>query len=243
MHIYLSPHHDDICFSLAHFASRYPGALVNLYTRSRYVAAALDLPADEAAQIDAVTRLRREEDLRFVQAARLARHDLELPEPALLGRDWRDLTELDDEIAALSGRLVPLLLDLLPSGKPSAANLFCPMGIGGHRNHVAALLAIRAAYDTLRTRCSVFLYEDLHYASEAPARAAGLQRAAAVFADCRLAGSAVQLDPAESARKMQWIGLYASQHRTPPREADFTPASGLAAGLHEIVWRVVPPQA
>ena len=241
MHIYLSPHHDDICFSLAHFASRYRGELVNLYTCSRYVAAALDLPADDAARVEAVTRLRREEDLRFVQAAQLVRHDLELPEPALLGRHSRDLTELDDEIATLSARLVPFLLDLLPNAGP--ANLFCPMGIGGHRNHVTTLLAIRAAYDALRTRCSVFLYEDLHYASEPQAREAGLQRAAQVFAGCQLTGSAVQLDPAESARKMQWIGLYASQHRAPPREADFTPASGLAAGLHEIVWRVVPPQA
>ncbi len=243
MHLYLSPHHDDICFSLGHFAGRYRGALVNLYTRSRYVAAALDLPADETARVEAVTRLRREEDLRFAQAAQLTRHDLDLPEPALLGRHSRDLTELDDEIATLSARLIPVLLDLLPAGDPDAANLFCPMGIGGHRNHVTTLLAIRAAYDTLRTRCSLFLYEDLHYASVAPVRDAGLQRAAQIFAGCQLAGSAVQLDPAESARKMQCIGLYASQHSTPPREADFTPASGLATGLHEIIWRVVPPQA
>ncbi len=243
MHIYLSPHHDDICFSLAHLAGRYRGALVNLYTRSRYVATALDLPTDEAARVEAVSRLRREEDLRFVRSAQLIRNDLELPEPALLGRHSRDLTELDDEIASLSERLIPFLLDLLPRAEPRAANLFCPMGIGGHRNHVTTLLAIRAAYDTLRTRCSVFLYEDLHYANEPRTREAGLQRAAQVFGGYRLAGSVVQLDPAESARKMHWIGLYASQHRASPREADFTPASGLAAGLHEIVWRVVPPQA
>jgi hypothetical protein len=243
MHIYLSPHHDDICFSLAHFASRFPGQLINLYTRSRYVGAPLDLPADEAARIEAVSRLRREEDLRFVAAIQATRHDLELKEPALMGRNTRDLADLDGEVAALSAGLIPLLSELLPKAGPGAANLFCPMGIGGHRNHVTTLLAIRAAYDALRTRCSVFLYEDLHYASVAAVRNAGLQRAGQIFAGCQLTGSVVTLDPAESARKMLCIGLYASQHATPPREADFIPASGLATGLHEIIWRVVPPQA
>jgi hypothetical protein len=243
MQIYLSPHHDDICFSLAHFAGQFRGEMVNLYTRTRYVAAAIDLPTDEAARVDAVSRLRCEEDQRFAAATQLTRQDLDLKEPALMGRHWRDLADLDGEVAALSACLLPVLSDLLPKDGPSAANLFCPMGIGGHRNHVTTLLAIRAAYNTLRTRCSVFLYEDLHYASVAQARQAGLARAAQVFAGCQLEGTALQLDPAESTRKMECISLYASQHGTPPREADFTPASGLATGLHEIIWRVVPPQA
>lgn len=33
---------------------------------------------------------------------------------------------------------------------------------------------------------------------------------------------------------------YASQHRHVPRIADFTPMSGLAPGLHEIVWKISP---
>jgi len=41
MHIFLSPHHDDICFSLGHLAGRGGGDLVNLFTRSQYVAVAI----------------------------------------------------------------------------------------------------------------------------------------------------------------------------------------------------------
>jgi hypothetical protein len=239
MHIYLSPHHDDICFSLGHLASRRGGELLNLFTRSQYVAVAMALPADAGARVEAISRLRREEDLRFVQAAGLGRHDLGLPEPALIGREPFDLTDLDAEIVPLRASLMPYLLDLLSAGTPETATLYCPMGIGGHRNHLTTLLAVRAAYDTLRARCTVLLYEDLHYASVAAARELGLQRAARIFAGFQLAGTALPLDPEASARKMQAIGLYASQHRHPPRIADFTPASG-ATGLHEIIWRVEP---
>jgi len=115
------------------------------------------------------------------------------------------------------------------------------MGIGGHRNHLSVLLAVRGAYEALGRRCAVFLYEDLHYASDARARQRGLALAAKVFAGAELSPIVVALDPPAAERKMDWIGLYASQHARPPRLTDFTPASGLSPGPHEIVWRVSRP--
>jgi len=238
MHIYLSPHHDDICFSLAHFAGRYGGDLVNLFTRSHYVAAGQDLPADPAASVETVTRLRREEDLRFTRATGLVRHDLELLEPGLCGRGPFDRAGLDAEIGSLSQQLVPYLLTLLPEGGRQSANLFCPMGIGGHRNHLSTLLVVRAAYEALRSRCTLYLYEDLPYASVPAARDAGLRHASQVFRGFGLSGSLMPLSATDSARKMERIRLYASQLYKPPPEAHFTPASGSGPGLHEIVWRV-----
>jgi hypothetical protein len=243
MHIYLSPHHDDVCFSLAHLAERSGGILINLFTRSQYVASDLALPCDADARIDAVTRLRREEDLRFVAATRLARHDLEFPEPALIGRGPFDPADIESEIANLSARLVPLLLALLPDTGPAGASLYCPIGIGGHRNHLSTLLVVREAWRQLRARCTLFLYEDLPYASVPQAREAGLRHAAHVFAGHGLAGHATTLDPAGAARKMQHISLYASQLRAAPPEADFRPASGATSALHEIVWQVSRPDA
>ena len=122
MHVYLSPHLDDICFSLAHLAGRYHGELVNLYTRCRYVAASIGLPADEAARVEAVSRLRRAEDIRFAEATQLTRQDLELKEPALMGRHWRDLSDLEGEVAALSACLMPVLSELLPDRKSTRLN-------------------------------------------------------------------------------------------------------------------------
>jgi LmbE family N-acetylglucosaminyl deacetylase len=238
MNVYLSPHHDDVCFSIGNLASRLGGDLVNLFTVSRYAAAALDLPADEAARVDVVSRLRRLEDEAFAKAAGLTRHGLGLREARLTGFGPFDLTNLAPEVDLLLARLIPVLLGMLASdGDPSEVGLYCPMGIGGHRNHISTLLAVRGAYDALRRRCRLFLYEDLHYASVSHVRDAGLQRAARVFGDYRLSPIVRPLGLAEAERKMQWIGLYASQHHHPPRAPEFTPASGFD-NLHEIVWRV-----
>jgi hypothetical protein len=239
MQVYLSPHHDDVCFSIGCLAGQFGGDLVNLFTLSAYVAVDMDLPADGMARVEVVSRLRRQEDQRFVQAARLALHDLRLRDAPLMGHAPFDLTGLDAEVASLSASLTPYLLAMLPSdGDPAAASLYCPMGIGGHRNHLSTLLAVRGAYDALRYRCTLFLYEDLHYASVLPAREAGLRRAAQIFAGTQLSRILLPLRPHEAERKLQWIGLYASQHARAPCLADYTPASGIASGPHEIIWQV-----
>lgn len=241
MNLYLSPHHDDVCFSIGNLASRMGGDLINLFTTSRYVGAAMDLPADEAARVEAVSRLRLAEDEAFAEAAGLTRHGLEFREARLTGHAPFDLGDLAPEIDMLLAELIPRLLDRLPTaGDPAATGLYCPVGVGGHRNHVSTLLAVRGAYPALARRCTVFLYEDLHYASVAPVRDEGLRRAAHVFGGYRLSPIVQPLSPDEATRKMGWISLYASQHPRPPRLADFTPASGAGEGPHEIVWRVSP---
>ncbi len=239
MQVYLSPHHDDVCFSIGWLAGQFGGELVNLFTLSAYVAVDMDLPADGVARVEVVSLLRRLEDQRFAQAAGLAPHDLRLRDAPLTGHAPFDLTGLDLEVAGLSASLMPYLLAMLPGdGDPGAASLYCPMGIGGHRDHLSTLLAVRRDYDALRHRCTLFLYEDLHYASVPAARDAGLRRAAQIFTGTQLSRILLPLRPHEAERKLHWIGLYASQHARAPRLADYTPASGIASGPHEIVWQV-----
>jgi hypothetical protein len=241
MHVYLSPHNDDVCFSIGHIASRFRGDLVNLFTRSCYVAVNIELPSDEEERIEVISQLRRQEDQLFTEAAGLVRHDLGLSEPALIGYDPFDLTDVKSEAGALSERLIPFLSSMLPGeGDPSAASLYCPMGIGGHRTHLSTLLAVRNACDDLSRRCTVFLYEDLPYANDPRARQDGLRRAATVFAPTQLSPIVFPIDSDEAERKMEFIRLYATQHRCVPRIVDFTPASGRADSLHEIVWKVSP---
>lgn len=242
MNLYLSPHHDDVCFSIGNLASRLGGDLVNLFTTSRYVGADLALPADEAARVEVVSRLRLGEDEAFAQAAGLARCGLGFREPRLIGHGPFDLGDLAPEVDMLLAELIPRLLGRLPEGgDPGDVGLYCPMGVGGHRNHLSTLLAVRGAYAALARRCTVFLYEDLHYASTASVRDEGLRRAAQVFGGYRLSSILQPLGQDDAARKMGWIGLYASQHAHPPQLADFTPASGFCEGPHEMVWRVSPP--
>ena len=239
MHIYLSPHHDDVCFSLGHLASRQGGEVVNIFTRSDYVGADMALPVAPEERIAAISALRLKEDLAFVQAAGLARHDLFLEEPSLTGFGPFDLSGLHAAVTRTADRLIPVLLKLLPpDGDPRLAALYCPAGIGGHRDHISTLLAVGRAHGELRERCTLHLYEDLHYASMPREREAGLQRAAKVFSGMTLSSTIHAMSENESLRKMQLIGLYASQHDTPPQPQKFTPASHLTKSMHEIVWTV-----
>jgi hypothetical protein len=239
LHIYLSPHHDDVCFSLGHFARQHGGRLVNLFTRGEHVAAKLTLPTDRDGRAEAITAIRLREDLAFAAAAGLERYDLKLEEPSLLGIEPFDLANLDAAVATTSRSLIPFLLESLPtSGDPRDVDLYCPMGIGGHRDHVATMMSLRAAYDRLSGRCKLHLYEDLHYASVRATREAGLKRAFAMFAGLGKSSSVHLIGPADAAGKLRLIALYASQHASGPQAEQFIPASGLSSGFHEIVWHV-----
>jgi|KBSMisStandDraft_5_1062788.scaffolds.fasta_scaffold355135_2 hypothetical protein len=239
MNIFLSPHHDDICFSLGHLARQRKGELVNIYTISHYVADIGQISGDLASRVAFITELRRKEDMLFVASTGLRRHDLRFSEPAVAGRRSFTIDGLHKDVDDLSEKLIPYLLALLPDGStPDTANLFCPMGIGGHRNHLSTLLAVRNAYAVLSARCAIFLYEDLHYASKADVRQAGLTRAKGVFPNNELSYSAIPLSDQDVAQKMKRIGFYESQHRYAPQISDFTPASDLSHQPHEAVWRI-----
>jgi hypothetical protein len=236
MHIYLSPHHDDVCFSIGHLAARQGGELVNVFTRSNY--AAVPLRTDGQDRISCITGLRRDEDRLFVQQAGLIRHDLGLDETSALGFDSFDLSGLDEEIAMLRGTLISYLDALLPAdARPQNSNLFCPMGIGGHRNHLSILLAVRDSVAALSLRCTIWLYEDLHYASNAEARRRGIIHARQAFAGRNLKATIVRLDAESAERKLDWIRLYRTQHRRPVEPGRYTPASGIEKAMHEMVHR------
>jgi hypothetical protein len=239
MNIFLSPHHDDICFSLGHLARHRKGELVNLYTISHYVADMGKIAGDLAARIAFITDLRRKEDLLFVASTGLRRHDLGFSEPAVAGRQSFSIDGVNKDADDLSEKLIPYLLALLPDGStPDTANLFCPMGIGGHRNHLSTLLAVRNADAVLSARCTIFLYEDLHYASKADLRRAGLTRARGAYPNKKLSYLTIPLSDQDVEQKMKRIAFYESQHPHAPHISDFTPASALSPQPHEAVWRI-----
>ena len=242
LHLYLSPHHDDVCFSIGHIARQQGGELVNLFTQSDYVEVAIPLPVERQERIEAVSRIRREEDVRYCRTCGLTRHDLCLSEPSLFGLDPFDLRDIENEIAPLSERLIPFLEErFYKSDGPGATALYCPMGIGGHRNHLSTLMTIRKHYDLIRQYCTIWLYEDLHYASDPAAREAGILRATAVFEGIRLNSFLTRLSPAAVDRKLGDARIYHSQHRQPPEAARYTPASNAAPEVHEAIWKVEIP--
>ena len=236
--VYLSPHHDDICFSLgAMIATGRSGHLVNLYTRSRSVTARLRLSTDEGARILEVSRLRDTEDRRFATLAGLARHDLGLIDPPARGARPFDIGGIEYDVAALRRPLLDLLDTIHARSLGRRLRLFCPMAIGGHRNHLATLLAVRANLARLSGFCQVLLYEDLPYASDPVQRKAGVSRALRLFDGRFRERIVLKLSEASFEQKMARVALYASQHAGSPEPARFSPAAPGVQGPHEAWWR------
>lgn len=242
--IYLSPHHDDICFSLGGFVLGQPGGhLVNLYSRSDYMVRGLyahrriwriaRILGAHARLAGRVSRLRAREDQAFAARCQLTRHDLGLDDARLAGKPIWDPRDLEPEARSLAARLLEGL-DAMPGER-----LFCPIGIGSHRDHVATLMAILRAYPRLSRRFRIAFYEDLHYASDAQVRTVGLERFRALAGGRAMRRHAFELSPARYAEKLALVALYASQHADPPAAGAYSPAGSGVAGPHEAVWEFV----
>lgn len=229
--IYLSPHHDDVAFSLGALVAAAPGGtLVNLFTRSGYVAGTPTDRRPDAATIERVTLLRRAEDEAFARRYRLERLDLGLDEPPLFGRSPWELGGLADDIAQLRAPLTALLQRATPG-----ARIFCPAGIGGHVNH----LAVRALVIELLLElagCEVLFYEDLPYASSSRARWHAIADLRAALKGRKLRRRSWAAAP----DKLAAVNLYPSQHAaTPTSLRRFSPRAIWPLGPHEAVWGVI----
>lgn len=229
--IYLSPHYDDIAFSLgAWVAARPGGRLVNFFTRTGYVAGQ---PTDywpDAATIERVTALRREEDTAFSSRYQLERLDLDLEEPPVQQRTPWDLAGLADDIEQVRAPLTRLLGSL-----PAAAQIFCPAGIGGHVNHLAVRAVVVELLPELGAH-SVRFYEDLPYASARRARRRGITDLRAALGGRRLDrqawGSGLQ--------KLEAVNCYPSQlPKRPTSLRRFSPRATWPFGTHEAVWQAL----
>jgi hypothetical protein len=236
--VFISPHHDDVCFSLAATVSGIrSGQLINVYTRSDYAVVPIPPLPGKDQQVSHITSLRAREDRMFADACSLTRHDLMQDEPSLRGIHPFDLDGLRAESERLDSVLIRHILDLERTPGRNKPVLFCPMGIGGHRDHVAVLMAVVAVLPGLRRLYDIRFYEDLHYASCAELRLAGLQRFSSLLEGERLDREVVALSPEAFARKMSLVGMYHSQHAGRLRAEDFIPASFGCRQPHEAVWR------
>lgn len=244
--VYLSPHHDDVCFSLGWTALNGPGGhLVNLFSRSNYTVRGpcsghrlrglARVLCASAPVVEWISRRRAGEDAAFATRCRLSRHDLGLADARLAGRPlwrWHDLAP---EADALATRLLEWLAGL---DGPRPDTLYCPMGIGGHRDHVATAQAVLSRHGELRRHLRVLFYEELHYASDARRRAEGLARFRGLAGTPGLRRHVVALTPGQFADKLRLVALYASQHARPPAPAAYTPAGSEEQGPHEAFWEL-----
>ena len=224
--IYLSPHYDDIAFSLGAWAAANPsGVLINIFTRSQYVVSksAHGLTPDE------VSALRSAEDATFAEAYNLEKIDLGAKDTSLVGRQWNDVRGMAEDCARI---LEPLEATLAPLTRHSRSRIFCPSAIGGHVNHLATRTVAMDLVQRL-PGAQLCFYEDLPYSARRSVRRRGLLDLHGATTVMRLrrhwwqAGSGKLLD----------INRYSSQHREPVTSLRrFSPAAMWPPVCHEAVW-------
>ena len=160
----LSPHRDDAVFSLAFFLDRLAGrqmriTVVNIFTRSAYgPRCALDHETSEDRRLR-ISMLRAHEDRRAFRILnpeiRVLDHSLldaplrrETPVESVLGPN--SVPVLEAETKLLARRLLPHITHSL---------ILCPLGLGGHVDH----LTVKAAALNLSPGRRLAFYEDVPY--------------------------------------------------------------------------------
>lgn len=234
--VFLSPHRDDACFSLGLLARMTGGTLVNLFTRSQYTLATVD--EFSPATIAEVSAIRHAEDRGFITMCNLHEIDLQWSEAPLRGYRPFDGDDLDTEIDSFAPQLHRALGALNQSSFLPKAWLFCPMGIGGHRDHLIVRNALLRDLGELERRFSVAFYEELPYASDPGRRESGIGdffRALAATGKSGLRRQTLRLGR-RADLKLRMVCLYASQFEASPTTlAQYIPAVA-GAEPHEAVW-------
>ena len=223
--LYLSPHYDDVCFSLGMTARESGGLLVNVYTLSNYMDGELGPTAE-------ITKIREAEDSAFAAACGLQRHNFGFSEATVQDLGPFDLTRIEEDVDALEEPLIDFLL------ARGGADIYCPLAVGRHRNHISVFLAVVKAYAALRPASKIYFYEDLPYAAQPVLRSEALQRLAYYFPGKALSRHAHQLDDSEMKQKMALVEMYKSQHPEPATAQKFTPAEPATPFPHEAFWEV-----
>lgn len=228
--VVLSPHSDDACFSLGRMLEMNPGSvLFNLYTRSDFTGSGRIHP-------EVATRLRRAEDAAFASRLGLQVEDLALPEALLRGRASFDLHGIEGDASELAHVLCPRLLDMGAAAGPHRVDLFCPLGVGGHRDHVATLMAIVENLAALAEHFRISFYEDLPYASDPSKREIATARLKAWLAPRVMARKVLAFDEGQFAGKLELARLYRSQISIILDSAQLIPAASPAPAPHEAWW-------
>ena len=212
------------------------GYLVNVFTQSDYAVVPIPFFEEKSERIKYITGLRDKEDQLFAEACNLTRHDLKQETPGLLDIHSFDLTNLHVEAERLESTLIDHIISIGLANIRNKPVLYCPMGIGGHRNHVSVLLAVLKARPRLHELYEICFYEDLHYASWGNNRNAGLSRFLGLIKGERLTRKALVLAPELFARKMNLVGIYFSQHGGNLRAENYVPAATDIGKPHESVW-------
>ncbi len=202
--IFVSPHRDDICFSLGGFvANAGRGTLINVYTESQFTT---DV-ARFGTSIRQITAIREKEDSKYCQGNNLERIDLGFSEPALRGRRPFSEDSLDD-CDLIEDRLIDAIREV--RNQHASSIVYCPLGIGRHIDHLAVRRVIARSVPALTLGCNVAFYEDMPYSLQVNETQIHAYVESAL-PDWSLSRVNQHLDRASFSAKKKFISLYQSQ--------------------------------
>jgi hypothetical protein len=215
--IYISPHFDDVCFSLGGLASEIRrGLLINLFTHTCYV----ENP-NVVCNKNKVSELRSDEDLKFVKKCNLTRFNFSFEDTSALNISPYDLSKIEDEIKMVSNQMIPFLMDANKGSEK--AYLFCPMGIGFQRNHLSTYISILNNLDLLRGKYELIFYADIPYAINPARLDRGLNLFNRITHKYRKNINYYDLTETDNSKgKIDLVNIYQSQHAKEPDIENFS---------------------
>lgn len=151
-HIYLSPHFDDIAFSLS-TKIQTGGTILDVFTISNYVENDCCLGKD-------VSDVRKNEEMSYIRTNNLKYEMLKLPDSGLNGCPFSRY-----HVVPIDPNLEKELLDVIFKLKTKSKinTLFCPMGVGKHLDHLQLFLIIQKHYVELKKEFKIVFYAEVPY--------------------------------------------------------------------------------
>jgi LmbE family N-acetylglucosaminyl deacetylase len=240
--IFVSPHFDDICFSLAHLLPRMRlgrKTLINVFTRSDDVSNREVLKRLERVKgqerIETISRLRSEEDDAFARPLGFEKTNLDFEDADIVAGTEKEPGKhyggIEQEIQRVTGRMAPLLGEL--AGRERDSVVFTPLAVGKHRSHLGTFAAVVAIAQSLPPLALVF-YEELPYAALPGNRDERLAEVRPFLERHRYERHPMPMDRNDLDRKSAEAGKYQSQ--MDPSNEHFAIRTPDCPQMHEALW-------
>lgn len=154
--IYLSPHYDDIAFSLSSFI-RPNNLLIDVFTISNYI----ENLSYNSKNIS-VSNIRKNEEKLFTSINNLDFIKLDFRDRGMMGNPFSFYYNVARN-NILEKRLMSLITSLIVTNNKTT--LYCPLGVGKHYNHLQIFNIIQKNYEKLLKNFEIKFYAESPYLS------------------------------------------------------------------------------
>lgn len=198
--IFLSPHYDDIAFSLSSFFHK-NDIIINIFTESNYI-------ENKNMNLSmSVSELREKEEQDFISRNSLKYIKLGFQDRSLIGTPFSFFHTIKGN-AELERVLIDNLMNLRTFDNQ---HVYCPLGIGKHYNHLETFDVIYKNYSHLAKFFKIIFYADIPYIYYKNNYQNRMKYLHEFFQQYGLTAKIIKLNKEEVAKKVNNLKLYKSQ--------------------------------